>query len=315
MNEFQLIKDLTKNFKKYQNKNIIKGIGDDTAVFQHSNKNKYLLYTTDSLVENIHFKINYPLNKKKLFSALGWKLLAINVSDIFSMQGRPLYALISLFIPKNFVINQLHYIYYGLKKCANYYSVEIVGGNISKTNKNLILSLSLIGEVEKTKMSLREGAKNEDYIYIEKNIGCSKAGLELLKKGKIKDKFLIFSHLRPTPEYIWDKLRNFKITSSIDISDGLIGDLNHILESSKKGAEIFISAIPVNKKLQTLFPDKYLDFILYGGEDYKMLFTSPDEIKVKNIYKIGKIIDTQNIFLVRKNKKIIIQKKIAYSHF
>lgn len=313
MNEFQLIHYLTKQLNK-KNKNIIKNIGDDAAVVSIK-RDKCLLLTSDSLVENIHFK-NYKISKKRFWYTLGWKSLAVNISDIYAMGGDPAFALVSLHVPETIHHKSLKIFYSGLNDCSCKYNVRIVGGNISKSNNDFIITVSLTGEVDKKHLLLRENAKAGDYIYVQKGVGLSCAGLFLLKQGYRKINNMLLSHLMPCPLINWKNIqKKYKINSAIDISDGLIGDLNHILTSSKKGADIFIENFSVEEELRRNFPDKFLEFILYGGEDYKILFTSPDKIKEKNIILIGRIIKKRGLTLVYKDKKIKLKNPKGFVHF
>ncbi len=314
MNEFQLINYLTRGFKK-DNNNVIKSIGDDTAVVQY-NKDKYILLTTDSLVENIHFKLDYKINNKKLWYFLGWKAIAVNVSDIFAMGGKPSDALVSLNIPKNIKNKLLKILYSGLKNCADKYKVRIVGGNVTKSNYDFIISVTLTGIVDKDKLLLRETARNGDYIYTQNGIGNAKAGLELLLNGSRKLDTLILSHLKPEPRINWGELQDkYKINSAIDISDGLLQDVMHILESSNKGAEIYTKDLSADDSLKNLFPENYLEYMLYGGEDYKIVFTSSDRINEKGIYSIGRINKKKGMYLFYKDKKEKVKNLKGYIHF
>ena len=299
MNEFDLITKLTSGIQ-YKDKNIIKGVGDDAAVIKFNNK-EYLLFTTDSLVENVHFKTSWQIKKEKIYYFIGWKALTVNISDILAMGGTPPYSLVSLYLPKKFNTSYIEQIYNGLNDASVKYKVELIGGNISRSSK-LIIGITLIGKVKKNNLLLRSTAKAGDYIYTEKNVGYSAEGLKALLKGQVKLTPKILSHLKPEPGINWNKLFKYKITGAIDISDGFLADLNHILKQSKKGAEIFIDKI------------KNSDYFLYGGEDYKIIFTSPDNIKEENIIKIGRITENEEIFLITKNSRIKIQNIKGFSH-
>lgn len=313
MNEFQLINYLTNGLKKSKD-TIIKSIGDDTAVVQYKN-DIYILLTTDSLVEDIHFRLDYNINKQKLWYFLGWKALAVNISDIYAMGGQPSEALVSLHIPVRIKEQFLKILYSGLNDCANQYSVRIVGGNISKSNHDFIITISMTGLVDKKNLLLRETARAGDHIYIQNGIGNAKAGLELLTHGCKKINNLVLSHLKPVPTTPWKKLqKKYRINSAIDISDGLLGDLEHILKSSNKGAEIYLDNIPVEDSLKKIFPENYLEYILYSGEDYKIIFTSPDKINEKGIYLIGRINQKKGLYLVYKEKKIKIKRTESFTH-
>ncbi len=314
MDEFQLINYLTKDTDK-KSRDIIKSIGDDTAVVKY-NKNTCLLLTTDSLVENIHFSLKYKINKSKLLYFLGWKALAVNISDINAMGGIPSEALISLNIPSQIKPYQLKIIYKGLNECCKKYKVKIIGGNVTESIKDFIITVALTGKIDKDKILYRDQAKAGDYIYIQKNVGFSKAGFNLLKKGYNKLNELVLAHLKPEPDIMWrNSFKKNKINSAIDISDGLLGDLNHILRSSKKGAELYLEKIKADIRLKKMFPTDYLEYILYGGEDYKIVFTSPDIINNKDFLLIGKVKSNKGISLIYQDKKVKIKDPAGFLHF
>ncbi|MBU1078378.1 MAG: thiamine-phosphate kinase [Spirochaetes bacterium] len=316
MNEFQLISYLTEGLKK-DRKNLIKGIGDDAAVL-HCDDDKEVLWTTDSLVENIHFRLDYKISREKLWYYLGWKALAINVSDIYSMGGEPKAALVSLHIPRRILPRWLKIFYKGLNDCSRKYNVIIVGGNISSSLSDCVISVSMIGLVRKGDLLLRENAKAGDHIYVQKGLGRARAGLERLQNGCKKIDELVLSHLRPTPSFSWKPVRKrYRINAVIDISDGFLNDLDHILKSSNKGALINISDLPGDADLERFFPKERLEFQLHGGEDYGVILTSPDLIKDKNLYPVGRITHKRGLLLDFKDKKVRISNKDlrGYNHF
>ncbi len=300
MDEFNLIKILTSKIK-YKNKDIIVGVGDDSAVINF-NKKEYLLYTTDSLVEDVHFKLSWNIEKTKLYYFLGWKAIAVNISDIFAMRGIPLYALVSLYIPKNFSENELKLIYKGVYAALKFYNAELIGGNVSGNRDKLIIGVTLTGKVNKKKLLLRSTAETGDYIYVEKGVGDSAEGLKLLMKKEFRLNKKILAHLKPTPTINWAEFNNKKINSAIDISDGFLADLNHILQQSKKGAELFFEK------------DIFTKYFLYGGEDYKIIFASPDIINNRKILCVGKIINTKKIYFIKNKKKHELKNIQGFKH-
>jgi Thiamine monophosphate kinase len=244
LNEIDLIRRLSKNFRL--DKTVIKGPGDDTAVIKWT-KEKYLLYTCDMTIEGVHF----DLRKATPFQA-GWKALGRNISDIAAMGGVPKYAVISLAISPDQKLSVADGICKGLKSIADRFGVNIVGGDMS-VSKNIVIDVSLVGEVEKKKVALRSGAKAGDVILVTGSLG-----------GSIKGKHLSFT---PRVKEVREILKNFRINSMIDISDGLALDLGRVLEASIVGARIYESAIPLSRAAVST------DSALYDGEDYELLFT------------------------------------------
>jgi thiamine-monophosphate kinase len=267
LSEFLLIDRIANKFGKHKN-DVLKGIGDDTAVVK-VNKNKYLLYTCDSLVSGIHFSEKYSTSYQ-----IGRKAAAVNISDIAAMGGQPNHCLVSLFLPENTTKKFIDELYLGLIEECNLYDIDIIGGNIAKSGQ-FIIDLFLIGEVPRQNLLLRSGAKVGDLVLVTGNLGDSAAGLKLLQNPQLniseKDKKrLISRHLTPIPRIKEAMLisKSKKATSMIDISDGLSSDLLHICQASQVGVKLFADKIPVSDSVK-------IDLALNGGEDYELCFTLP----------------------------------------
>jgi len=226
------------------------GIGDDTAVLPYSKK-EYLLLTTDMLAEGTHFTRRMPA------VAVGHKAMACSISDIASMGGWPTFAVVSIGIPKDLPVRFIKDIYKGMQKVARQFKVSIVGGDTIKTDK-IIINAALLGLVEKKNLVTRDGAKKGDWIFVTGALGGS------LKSGR---------HLNFTPRLGPARflVENFKPSAMMDISDGLAGDLNHILKASHVGARLDFKSIPRHKGVT-------LSQALNDGEDFELLFTlSPSQ--------------------------------------
>jgi len=265
LGEFGLIERIKKSVKT--DSSVIKGIGDDCAVIKF-NKTHYLLYTSDMLVEGEDF------TSKDEPYLVGRKALAVSISDIAACGGLPRYALVSLGLPKRCPVGLVDELYRGINNLARKYKINITGGDLSAAGQ-LTLDISLLGTVEKKKLVLRSGAKENDIIFVTGNFGGSILGKHLRFSPRLKEaRFLV---------------TNFKINSMIDVSDGLSLDLSHILGESKAGAVIYEDLIPVNKNARG-FKDA-----LTSGEDFELLFTlSLKEAhrllqKSKDFTPIGKI--------------------------
>ena len=224
IDEIKLTKRLSKNF--HLDETVIKGPGDDAAVLAWT-KDKHLLFTCDMTIENVHFDL-----KRATPFQIGWKALGRNISDIGAMGGVPKYAVVSLGISSALDISVADGICKGIKSLADKFGVNIVGGDIAKSDK-IIIDISLIGQVEKKKLALRSGAGVGDFIFVTGTLG-----------GSIKRKHLNFM---PRVSAARQILSGFKINSMIDISDGLVLDLNRILTASNVGSYIYESALPLSE--------------------------------------------------------------------
>jgi len=266
MKEKEIIEFIKKNIK-IKNKDVFAGIGDDTAVIKYK-KDEYFLITVDSIVENVHFT-----TEKATYYQIGKKAIAVNLSDIASMGGIPLYAVISTGIPegKEKIIKQL---LNGFKFMAEKYRFDIIGGNLTKSNV-LFIDVCLIGKVEKKYLKLRSGAKPGELIYTTGTLGGSQVKKHLNIKPRIEEsRFLV---------------KNFPVSSMIDISDGLSSDLITLAKESKVGFKIFLDKIPVSSEAKKISKtEKEAIFhALNDGEDYELVFTVPEKFRNKIPEKIN----------------------------
>ena len=243
LGEFGLI-DVLKQYAPVS-KAVVKGIGDDAAVLPYS-KSEYLLLTTDMLAEGTHF------TRRMLPESLGHKALACNISDIAAMGGWPTFAVVSIGIPKNLSVKHIKRIYKGMQGLARDFNVSIVGGDTVKTDQ-MVINIALLGQVEKKCLVTRDGAKPGDWIFVTGLLGGS------FKSGR----HLIFTPRLAQARFLVEK---FLPNAMMDISDGLSGDLNHILKASKVGARLDLDSIPRHKGVA-------LSQALNDGEDFELVFT------------------------------------------
>ncbi|MFH1618036.1 MAG: thiamine-phosphate kinase, partial [Candidatus Margulisiibacteriota bacterium] len=274
--EFGLIEQLNHQFST------IVGIGDDCAVVEILNlpchasrqagrqagskhqilnksksiKSKYQLITTDALVEGVHFDL-----KKCSFYDVGYKAMLVNISDIAAMGGYPAYAVVSIALPQKIKVEDAKEIYRGMDRLARKHKIDIVGGDTVSSKRDLFISITLIGEVEKDCLVKRSGAKVGDKIYVTGHFG--RMAPVRLKEGR--------------------DIAKAKLASSmIDSSDGLVLSVREIARQSKVGARIYMDKVPVAAGAT-------LDQALYGGEDYELVFTSRKKLSKK--YKmVGEIV-------------------------
>ena len=236
--------------KVHLDRSVVKGIGDDTAVIKWTS-NKYMLATCDMLIEDVHFK-----RGRATPFQVGWKALARNISDIAAMGGVPKYALVSVGLDPNLPVSFADGIFEGVNALAKKFNVNIVGGDTSRSKK-IVIDISLIGEVEKKNVALRSGARAGDAIFITGFLG-----------GSIKGKHLNFT---PRLDEARALVKNFRINSMIDISDGLLIDLGRVLGASSAGALVYEDLIPVSRDAVSF------EKAVTDGEDFELLFTMPDK--------------------------------------
>ncbi|MFH0926202.1 MAG: thiamine-phosphate kinase [bacterium] len=331
ISEFELINRFKKIIKDTSlGDDILVTIGDDAAVCKLEKKNTYTLISTDSLLENVHFKFTYAQPY-----TVGCKAVYVNVSDIAAMGGIPKYLLISVSAKKDLSLSLLEDIYKGIVRASNKYRIKIIGGNTSSGCNDLAINITIIGSIEKKHIVTRSGAKTGDLIVVTGSIGEAYAGFKVLQ-GDIKPtnnlKKCIKKHLLPEPRVNEGRLIAVKglATSMIDISDGLASDLGHLLTESKKGARIYANQIPISpqtKKIAKIFNDAPLDYALYGGEDYELLFTLPPQKlgKCLNYFKqnsffpptvIGEIeVDKERFVIINETGQEYPLTKKGFDHF
>jgi thiamine-monophosphate kinase len=287
---------------------VVKGIGDDCAVF-HSSSGRVLLLTTDMLVEDIHFLRNTITPYQ-----LGRKAIAVNLSDIAAMGGTPLVTLISLAISSQTEVEEIQELYRGMREICGLYSVDIVGGDTVASPGNLIINVSLVGDANEQEVLYRSGARPGDRIYLTGIVGDSSAGLSILKheisSPESLHRHFIKVHNEPEPLIKTGKVIAGS-TAMIDLSDGLLSDLGHICDESHVGALLLRDKVPLSEELKSLGAHAGfdpLDFALSGGEDYVLLVTVPGA-KTRDFelaYKDGKSAPLFLIGDIREEKGIRI---------
>ena len=310
--EFGLINNIRSRCKS-SSPDILTGIGDDAAAVKPIRGNA--LFTSDILIEDTHFDLSLTT-----FYQLGWKFLAVNISDIFAMGGKPDYFIAGLGIPDACRSGDIDELYSGILDMARKFNVKIIGGDTCSSKHGLVLSGTLIGSGNK--VITRSNAKAGDGIFVTKTLGDSAMGFELLKKGRKKVRSfsgstprlkLVKRHLMPEPR----PLKNIsRTTSMIDTSDGLLIDLGHICDESKTGALIYSDQIPMSPALATAAKKTGkdpLEFALKGGEDYALLFTAPKDIRTK-AFLIGEMIRTGRYIIDADGNKTPFKAE-GYKHF
>ncbi|WP_034947416.1 thiamine-phosphate kinase [Erwinia oleae] len=269
--EFELI---TRYFDRVTSsrRDVEKGIGDDCALLTVPEK-QMLAISTDTLVEGVHFLRDiHPAD-------LGYKALAVNLSDLAAMGADPAWLTLAMTLPS---VNEawLKDFSDSLFELLDYYDMQLIGGDT--TRGPLSLTLGIHGMVPAGKALKRAGARPGDWIYVTGTLGDSAAGLALLQhRVKISDpaahEALIKRHLRPMPRILQGQALRSLASAAIDISDGLISDVQHILRASGCGARINIDALPLSPAMKQHFEsEQALRWALAGGEDYELCFTVPE---------------------------------------
>jgi thiamine-monophosphate kinase len=332
LGEFGLIEHLTRNFPVGQ-ASTIKGIGDDAAVID--NGPLCTVVSTDMLVEGIHFDLAYTPLKH-----LGYKSVVVNLSDIYAMNATPKQITVSLALSNRYSVEALEELYEGIRVACEAYGVDLVGGDTTSSPRGLVISVTAIGQAEKTRLVYRNGAKPGDLFCITGDLGAAYLGLQLLEREKRiwqespgvqpdlqEQRYLVGRQLKP--EARRDVIEIFKKidlvpTSMIDISDGLASEVFHICKQSGVGALIEESGVPMHPDAELMALQFKLDPItcaLSGGEDYELLFTiRPEDVeKVKylpELYIAGEVLNaSEGIKLSTKGGNLHDLKAQGWAHF
>jgi thiamine-monophosphate kinase len=273
--EFALIDELVSGLKPAQLSDLVVGIGDDCSAIR---RGPFIdVYTTDTMVDGVHF-----LSESVDWEDLGWKSIAVNLSDVAAMGAEPLHTLVTLGIPPGIPPEQPKSIYAGIDAITSELGGPVTGGDIVRADK-LFISVTAVGTID-TRSSefpnpmLRSNAQPGDVIGLAGVVGASGGGLQLIKDGKpVPDWAQV--HNRPMPGVIAGQaLRNVGVACAIDVSDGLVADMGHICERSDVAATIEMENVPVPSELNESFPDEWQRLAMTGGEDYVLLFTCSEEV-------------------------------------
>jgi thiamine-monophosphate kinase len=256
MNEFALIQRLTRSLPT--NPSVVVGAGDDCAVLDAGVPDRLLLFKTDAIVEGVHFGSDAPPEK------IGHKALGRCLSDIAAMAGTPTAALITIGLPRDFNPEVVEAIYTGMNALARRYQVAIVGGETTTSPERIFISVALLGWVPRGKNVLRSGAEAGDAIFVTGELGGSLAGKHLEFEPRLAEARWLAQH--------------FSLHAMLDISDGLAGDLRHILAASRVGAELLATSIPISREARlaakaSSSAKPALLAALSDGEDFELLFT------------------------------------------
>lgn len=287
LGEFGLIDLLVKTIPENQTKKPIVGIGDDA--FAWRSDSPVHLATVDTMVQGVHFSLDTITWKE-----LGWKSLAINLSDIAAMGGTPGYALVALALPEDTEVDDVRQLYEGMIELSRQFDTSIVGGNISRSPV-VSVTVTVFGSNPTGKTLKRSAARVGDVVAVTGYPGSAAAGLEMLTNrlqcGAETEAYLRGAFTRPKPRIIEGQLLlEHGVEAAIDTSDGLLADLRHVCESSGVAAQLNTGLIPIHPAISNNFGEKALEMALSGGEDYELLFTAGkdiiDNVKAKIEYPV-----------------------------
>jgi thiamine-monophosphate kinase len=332
LGEFGLIEQLAKSVT-LKNPSTLKGIGDDAAVLDAGGQ--VTVVSTDLLVEGIHFDLSYtPLPH------LGFKAVAVNVSDIAAMNAIPTQITVSIGLSNRFSVEAVEALYEGIHAACEQYGVDLVGGDTTASRSGLVISVTAIGLAKKEQLSYRSGAKAGDILCVTGDLGAALVGLQILEREKqvylanpnMKpelEKYTVITGRQLRPDARMDiihELREMEVvpTSMMDISDGLASEIFHICKASGVGATIYEDKLPIDKQTFDTAIELNLDpvtCILNGGEDYELLFTidQKDFSKLEkhpDIHFIGHITKAdEGKYLVTKSGTVAQLKAQGWKHF
>ena len=322
LGEFGLIDLLAKMVGGGQDEQLLIGIGDDAAAWQGDASIQ--LATVDSFIQDVHFPSGVASWKE-----LGWKAMAVNLSDIAAMGGLPRYALVSLAFPDNTEVEDVIALYAGMLDLAQQGGVAIIGGNISRAPL-VVITVTILGTARNRGRHIltRSAAKPGELVAVTGYLGAAAAGLEMLSKGLKFDSQATAcfrgAFLHPYPRISEGQiLVDQGVKTAIDLSDGLLSDLNQICKASQVSARVEVERVPIEPRVKAHFGDKALELALSGGEDYELLFTGKAEIidRVKRkaacpITVIGEIVvGREGVTLVDSRGNRVDVGRVGWEHF
>ncbi|MGG4489998.1 thiamine-phosphate kinase [Metabacillus idriensis] len=321
--EFHFIDKIRQS--KNRQPELIEGIGDDAALYQ-AKADHLEIVCADTMTEGVHFLKGASSPKD-----IGYKAVAVNISDVAAMGGIPKYYLVTIAVPKTWSEEELVELYAGMDEIAAIYRMDLIGGDTVSTSDKLVITVTVIGEVQKGKQRLRKDARPGDAIFVTGTIGDSAAGLHILLgnvsvHGENDSEFLVNRHKRPVPQVKAGQLMSSAERISLnDISDGLASELNEICEASCVKMVIEKDLVPLSDSLRSLHSEQLDEWILYGGEDFELVGTVPlaafDLLQMKcseegiSLTRIGHVEAGSSEVLLLHNGKKTKLKKSGYNHF
>lgn len=307
--------------KKHLQPTLIEGIGDDAALIRPESGYDDIL-CVDTMVESIHFsrKTMSPFH-------IGYKALAVNISDVAAMGGSPKFYLVSIAIPKGWAESELEDIYRGMAELAESYQIDLIGGDTVSTEGPLVVSVTVHGRVQQDRKLLRKNARPGDVVFLTGPVGLSAAGLNSLLHDEESIERLIEAHQMPTPQVEAGLLlaeSGYRIALN-DISDGLASEANEIAEASNVHITLEEEWLPTIQELSSFTKEQVLEWMLYGGEDFQLIGTASAEDwhsllkKFEGdglpLYKIGTVSEGPTKVSLKNGNEVIPIFKQGYNHF
>lgn len=325
LGKFALIERLTRDFNP-SHKSTVRGIGDDCAVLGTGKKKT--LVTLKTLAEGVNFDMMYTPLKH-----LGYKAVAIALSNIAAMNGTPCQIQVSLAVSNRYSVEALDELYSGIQLCCNRYKVDLVGGDITSSTSGMVISVTAIGEVDSDRICYRSGAGLHNLICVSGDLGSAYSGLLVLEREKVTYQanpnfqpdlggyeYVLERYLKPEPRLDIVRLlrkRDIIPTAMIDVSDGLASELLHLCKQSNCGCDVYEERIPIDYQTTRVCSEMSQNMLpvsnaLNGGQDYELLFTvkTDDYEKLKDcdsIHIIGHITDGSPVMVTPQNSAIELQ--------
>ncbi|MCC9022090.1 thiamine-phosphate kinase [Bacillus nakamurai] len=324
MDEFDLIHSITPHTLHHTSVDV--GIGDDAAVYTASPHFQQIV-CLDTMVEDVHFKLEYSSPED-----IGYKALAVNISDIAAMGGIPKFYLVSLAVPACWQAPEVQAMYEGMTELAKLYRMDLIGGDTVSASDKAVVTVTVIGEVEKGLACLRSSARPGDVVFVTGDIGSSAAGLSLLLRETdpsacSERDYFIQKHKRPVPRVQVGRFCSRLQRAALnDISDGLASELNEIAEASSVTIEIEENLLPVHPDLRKAH-SKWKEWALFSGEDFELAGTVSqkewtwllDRCKASGvpIKQVGTVCERKeaNVLMKTGDQKRIVLEKKGYNHF
>lgn len=317
MDEFTFINSIKQQY--YRQSSLVKGIGDDAAVFRQSNAD--IVTAVDTFVEDVHFR-------KSTMSAfhIGYRILAANISDLAAMGSTPAFYLVSIVIPKSWMYKEVADIFKGMKKIASYYKMDLIGGD-TVSGKEMTISVTVIGYAEK-RVRYRSDAKDGDIVFVTGTLGDSQAGFHILTNPRNyqEDQYYIARHRMPTPrvEFATGLSKDVRVALN-DVSDGIASEAAEIAAASNVSILIHDEKVPVRDSYKQFPEHSQYQWKYFGGEDFELIGTVAKQnwehiVSLANqlglrLTSIGEVfLEDNNRVYLKKNNRVKILPKQGYNH-